>query len=89
MSEDYPDSKNIRIRDRRLNYYRNILKEQFYLSYYGHINYSATDIMNIFERKNLYNILLDQKNREKEKREEYNKKIAEKGRQKKRPVRHR
>lgn len=69
LSEDYSTAKNIRIRDLRLKYYKNILREQFYLSYVGKINFYATDKMNIFERKNLYNILIEQKSKEREERE--------------------
>lgn len=70
LSEDNTVEENIKIRNIRLNAYNNILKQQFQLSYYGRISYEATDNMTVMDRKNMYNILTEQKEAEKKAHEE-------------------
>ena len=57
--------KNDEIWEYRMEMFRRIIKEQFQLAYFGRIDYGATDLMFIGERRLLYNTLVDQKQEEK------------------------
>lgn len=53
-----------------MNAYEGILRQQFQLSYFGHISYEATESMSVSEREYMYHILVDQKGEEKKQQEE-------------------
>ena len=70
LSEDNPDEVNKKIRSNRINAFENILRQQFHLSYFGHISYEASESMSVFEREYMYHILSDQKADERKQQEE-------------------
>ena len=53
-----------------MNIFENILRQQFQLSYFGHISYEATENMQVSEREFMMHILLDQKAEERKQQEE-------------------
>lgn len=70
MTEENSEDDNAKIWEYRTEVYRGIIKEQFYLAYFGRVSYSDTDEMDIGERKVLYNILLEQKDEERKQQEQ-------------------
>ena len=70
LSEDNSDELNKRIRSNRVNVFESILRQQFHLSYFGHISYEASENMSVFEREYMYHILSDQKADERKQQEE-------------------
>jgi hypothetical protein len=70
LSEDNTDEENKKIRDHRMNAFEGILRQQFQLSYFGHISYEASESMQVSEREYMFHILVDQKDVEKKQHEE-------------------
>lgn len=77
MSEYNTDEQNEKARNFRFINYNEILKEQFHLAYFGHIEYLASEDMVVLERHALYHILVEQKKEEKKAHEEAMKKARE------------
>ena len=50
--------------------FESVLRQQFQLSYFGHISYEASESMTVSEREYMYHILIDQKDTEKKQHEE-------------------
>jgi hypothetical protein len=46
----------------RIVCYKNIIKEQFQLAYFGRVDYTASSQMPVSERKYMYQLLIEQKN---------------------------
>ena len=70
MSEYNTDKENETARDFRMANFQAIMKEQFHLTYYGHVEYGASDNMSVLERHTMYRILVDQKQEERKAQEE-------------------
>jgi hypothetical protein len=70
LSEDNSLSENERSRYIRLNGFEGILREQFQLSYFGKIDYGASEGMTYQERRTMYKILIEQKQEERKQHEE-------------------
>lgn len=75
MNESYTDEENKRIRDARISAYRDIMSEQFLLTYIGKISFEASDRMSVFDRRTMYSILLERKEAERKADEEALKKM--------------
>lgn len=65
--------------DYRTAYYKNIIKEQFQLAYFGRVDYEASSQMPVSERKYMYQLLVDQKKTEKEHAEKRAAEMAKSG----------
>lgn len=70
LSEFNTDQQNLEARRVRLSQFESIIREQFQLTYFGHIEYGASDNMSIHERHTLYRILVEQKKEERKAHEE-------------------
>ena len=70
LSEFNTDEQNRKARDIRMANFRNLMKEQFHLTYFGKVEYWATEQMSSLERRSMYQILVDQKKEEKKAHEE-------------------
>ena len=53
---------------RKLNYrnkkWESIIRQQFQLAYFGRVSYSDSQVMPVFEREFLFNLLIEQKDNE-------------------------
>ena len=78
MSEFNSDTRNIEARNFRMQAFESLLREQFQLAYFGHIEYNASQDMSIMERHTLYRLLSDQKKEERQAKEDSIRKAKEK-----------
>ena len=70
MSEYNTEDENLRAREVRMLSFRNIMREQFQLAYFGKISYGDSNTMSVLERHTMYSILTEQKKEEKKEQEE-------------------
>ena len=78
LSEFNTDEENAKAAKIRSDVFNMIMREQFQLSYFGHISYEASDNMSVMERHTMFSIVLEQKTDEKKAREEAMKKSESK-----------
>ena len=70
MSEYNTETENLRAREVRMLSFKNIMREQFQLAYFGKISYGDSNTMSVLERHTMYSILAEQKKEEKKAQEE-------------------
>lgn len=70
LSDELPEEEQDRRWKYRTEYYKQILTEQFQLCYFAHVDFRATDLMAVSERKFLHLLLANQKQTEKEAHEQ-------------------
>lgn len=78
MSEYNTETENLRAREVRMLSFRNIMREQFQLAYFGKISYGDSNTMSVLERHTMYSILAEQKKEEKKAQDEALKSSKEK-----------
>lgn len=70
LSEYNTEQENLDARRIRLAAFESIVKEQFQLTYFGHIGYDVSNDLSIHERHTLYRVLVEQKQEERKAHEE-------------------